>query len=370
MAVAISVAFAEIGHSVEFICLDRQCWSGHEVLFGNALKAHHVSLRFLGRRKRWPGVLAAAKLWWIVQRGRFDVVHSHLSMPDALVGLVRRTNITGFAHVLTVHSTVEPRSRFRAALAEGGNVVYCSRAAQRKSHPLRSASSTVIPNGISQSGYSNAGDSRAKIRDEFGVPAGAPVVLLAGRMCPQKRIDLALGALSALRTRASHLNFRCLCCGDGPTQAELLKQAGRAGLDDVVKFCGSRTDIPAMLGASDVFLSTSLFEGMPLAVLEALIVGIPCVLSDIDEHYEIAGNMPGCLFVHAHDCESVATALQVLLERRISPAALRRERTSLLEKFSIDSCARSYLAFYASLCRSEALQTQGQNLPVAQPKAH
>ncbi len=364
MAVALSATFAQIGHQVEVICLDGQCGSSHELLFAKVLQEHHVNLRFLGRKKKWPGLLAAAKLWWIVQRGRFDVVHSHLSMPDALVGLIRRITVTGVTHVLTVHSTIEPRSQFRAALAGGSNVVYCSQAAQRKSRPLLSVSSTVIPNGISQSDYLTAAGQRAETRQQLGVPIDAPVVMLAGRLCRQKRFDLSLDALRVLHERKSFTNLHYLCCGDGEERDRLVNQSRCAGLDDVLRFCGSRTDISAMFGASDVFLSTSLFEGMPLVVLEALTAGLPCVLSTIDEHYEIAGNMPGCIFVQADDPESVASALAACLEMKVSPSALRRERASLLEKYSIDGCARSYLSLY------ESLSSQGQNLPVALPKAH
>lgn len=352
MAVALSLKFAQRGHEVDVVCLDRSSGSSHERLFLSALNEHRVSPRFLGRRIKWPGLMAALKLWWLVQRRQYDIVHSHLSMPDAITGLIRRVTGTCFRHVLTVHSTLEPRSAIRAAFAGGGNIVYCSQAAQNMSRPLPSVSNMVIPNGITQSAYSTPCAQRAQTRQQLKVPEDSLVVILVGRMSPQKNFDLAIDALRVLHERARYTNLRCLFCGDGQERPQLEAKAMRSGLNGVIQFCGSRTDMAAILGASDVFLSTSDYEGMPLAVLEALSAGLPCVLSSIDEHYEVAGAMPGCMFAPSHDSEEVASALEAMLDKRISVSALKRGRDPLLEKFSIDVCAKSYISLYESLCHS------------------
>lgn len=352
MAVALSLKFAQNGHDVDVVCLDCPSGSIHERLFLNVLNEFSVSLRFLGRKKKRPGIMATMKLWWLIQHGHYDIVHSHLSMPDAITGMVRRLTIKSICHVVTVHSTVEPRSAIRAALASGGNVVYCSQAARDKSRPLASVSNTIIPNGINLLPYTAACAQRSQIRHELGVPNDALVVILVGRMCRLKYFDLAIDALKVLHDRASHPNLRCLFCGDGEERPYLEAEVMRSGLRDVIRFCGNRTDVSALLGASDVFLSTSGYEGMPLAVLEALSAGLPCVLSPIDEHYEVAGDMPGCTFAPSITSRAVASALEAMLDKRISPSALKRDRAPLLEKFSIDNCARSYLSLYESLCRS------------------
>ena len=184
------------------------------------------------------------------------------------------------------------------------------------------------------------------------MPEDSLIVLLVGRMCRQKNFDLAIDAISVLHEREPGTNLRCLCCGDGEERPRLEAKAIHSGLGDVIQFCGNRTDISALLGASDVFLSTSAYEGMPLTVLEALTAGLPCVLSWIDEHYEVAGAMPGCIFALSNNSQEVASALKAMMHKRISASTLKRDRAPFLEKFSIDNCANAYLSLYGSLCHS------------------
>jgi glycosyltransferase involved in cell wall biosynthesis len=271
-------------------------------------------------------------------------------MPDAITGIIRRITAVRFKHVLTVHSTNEGRSRIRTIMAGGGNVVYCSQAAKKLSRPLVSVSNAVIPNGIVQSSYSTACAQRSQTRRLLGVPEDAFVVILVGRMCAQKNFDLALDAIAALNRRVPKRDFCVLFCGDGEWKERLEARANALSLTPGVRFLGSRTDVSALLGASDLFLSTSVYEGMPLTVLEALTTGLPCVLTSIDEHVEIAGIMPGCKFAPLKDAEKMASALGCMMDKRLSLSALKSARAPFLGKFSIDHCADSYLSLYDSLC--------------------
>jgi glycosyltransferase involved in cell wall biosynthesis len=169
-------------------------------------------------------------------------------------------------------------------------------------------------------------------------------------MCSQKNFGSAIDAITILTRRAIVRKVRYLFCGDGLERQCLETRAMDLGLDSFVQFLGNRTDMPALLAASDIFLSTSLYEGMPLTVLEALNAGLPCVLSSIDEHYDIARSMPGCMFAPPNSPEEIAAALEVMAKDPISPSALKYLRAPFLEKFSIDSCVASYLSLYRLLC--------------------
>ena len=351
MVVALSSKLAELGHEVDVVCLDRPTGSAHEHLWRSFLDQRHVSSRFLGRKLRWPGVVSAVKFWWLVQRENYDVVHSHLPMPDAMTGFVRRLTAARFKHVLTVHNTYEPRSRIMATCGSGANVVYCSEAAQRR-NPVSGVSSIVIPNGIVRSPYLAPCALRAETRRSLGIPNGAVAIIAVGRMCAQKNFDSAIDTIAILMRRNRAKNVRCLFCGDGQERQRLEARARHLGLDSCVQFLGNRTDIPTLLAASDLFFSTSLFEGMPLTVLEALNAGLPCVISSIEEHYEIAGTMPGCAFAPPNNPEELASALETMVNDPISPDVLKRARESLLARFSIDNCVASYLSLYSLLCRA------------------
>jgi glycosyltransferase involved in cell wall biosynthesis len=347
MVVFLSAKLTEMGHEIDVVCTDRATGSAHEQLWLSWLDKRGVSCRFLGRRRGDPGFTTAAKLWRLVQRENYDVVHSHLPMPDAMTGVARRLVNNRFVHVLTVHNTQEPRSRVLAACASGADVVYCSEAARRR-NPVSGLSSTVIPNGIVQSLY-GAPRGTHETRWHLGLPNDAIVVIAVGRMCEQKNFDAAIDAIAMFKQRVADRDVRFLFCGDGQEKDRLEERSRKLGLAGIVQFLGNRTDIPALLSASNVFLSTSIYEGMPLTVLEALSAGLPCILSSIDEHYEIARAMPGCVFAPSNSPDAIASALDAVTSDPISAHVLRRARSPFLEKFSIDNCAASYLRLYELL---------------------
>jgi glycosyltransferase involved in cell wall biosynthesis len=186
-------------------------------------------------------------------------------------------------------------------------------------------------------------------RKSLGLADSTTAIVAVGRICVEKNYDCAIRGISELKRQAPDLNVRYLICGDGPGKQRLMDLAAELQLGTWIQFCESRTDIPELLAAGDIFLSTSSVEGMPLSVLEALTSGLPCVLSGIDQHYEVAGNMPGTVFTTPNNAEEVSHALLLLLKDPMSPSDLRLSREPRLEKFSIAACAASYSDFYESL---------------------
>jgi glycosyltransferase involved in cell wall biosynthesis len=348
IVVPLSTKLAEFGHKVDVFYLDRPTASVHERLAIGNLDRCGVSCRSLGRKRGDPGVTAAAKLWWLAQRGGYEVMHSHLPLADAITGFVRHISPTRFKHVITVHNTVEPVSRIMAFCTGGANVVCCSEAARRR-NPSGGPSNVVISNGIGLESYRNSRSTRIETRRSLSLPDFATVVIAVGRLCNQKNYECAIEGMAILKRQTPDIDIRFLICGDGPDKESLKTLTTELQLDGCIYFCNNRTDIPELLAASDIFLSTSSHEGMPLAVLEALTAGLPCVLSAIDEHYEIARNLPGCAFLCPNSPEEVSRVLQALIKHRMSPSVLRCSREPLLEKFSIEACVGSYSDFYQSL---------------------
>lgn len=344
LVVALSCELKKRGHEVDVVCIDRASGSAHEALWIERLAQQGIALHFLGRKKGAAGLMAAAKLWWLVQRRRYDILHSHLPMPDAISGLVRRLSPHRFVHMITVHNTYEPRSRALQALGSGANVVYCSEAVGKR-NPLPGISSTVIPNGTPDPVEAANISSRSAVRREIGVDDAAKVVIGVGRICAQKDFGATVEALAVLENLGSVTDLHCLICGEGEQREALEARARQLGIESIVHFMGVRTDVPSLLGASDAFLSTSRHEGMPLSVLEALSAGLPCVLSAIQEHFELAEAMPGCVFV-AQTPEAIARGLELTLRQSFDPEELRKQRAIHLRKHSMEHCAELYERLY------------------------
>lgn len=360
MVVNLAVGMAKRGHEVDVVCLDRMTGSAHEAMWIAELESHGVRTVFLGRRAGTAGLLAAARLWALIRRRGYDVLHSHLPMPDAIAGLVRRMSTVRCAYMMTVHNTREPRSRMMTWLAAGASVVYCSEAS-RAANTGTIAPGMVIPNGIVRQRYGGTTASPLETRQGLGIAPDAALIAIIGRLCPQKNQSAAIDALARLDGELDGRDAHLLLCGDGPDRRALENRVMDLHLDGHVHFLGRRTDIPQLLAAADVFVSTSVYEGMPLTVLEAMEAGLPCVLSPIDEHREIATDVPGCFFASTSSPADIAQALLAAIRTPLTRAGLANARGEILQAHSIDRCVESYLAVYRSFSpiRSAALRGSG-----------
>lgn len=358
MVVNLAVGMAKQGHEIDVILLDEKTGSSHEVIWAKELEASGVRFVFLGRHPGAPGIVSAARLWSLVLRRRYDILHSHLPMPDAIAGFVHRFSLVHFVHVMTVHNLLEPRSSLMARLAAGATVVYCSEAV-RSSNERSLAHGTVIPNGIVRERYSRTAMPLLDIRHDLNIPHESSLIVMIGRLCAQKNQAVAIEALPLLAEDQGDCNTHLLLCGEGPNRSNLESLVRRLHLGGRVHFLGNRTDIPQLLLAADAFVSTSIYEGMPLTVLEAMESGIPCVLSSIREHSEIAASVPGCFFASAITPAEVARALRRALHLSAAKQDLAKARRETLREHSMERCIESYIAVYRSALSLRSSPTRG-----------
>lgn len=133
----------------------------------------------------------------------------------------------------------------------------------------------VLNNAIDAERYRFDPVVRQEVRRELGIPADAPVVGHVGRFMAPKNHGFLLRIFAELPDHA-----RLLLVGDGELLAENERLAEELGVRDRVIFAGLRSDVDRMLQAMDVFVFPSLYEGLPLSVIEAQAAGLPCLISD------------------------------------------------------------------------------------------
>ncbi|ABS01508.1 glycosyl transferase group 1 [Kineococcus radiotolerans SRS30216 = ATCC BAA-149] len=144
----------------------------------------------------------------------------------------------------------------------------------------------LLPNGIDTARFHPDPAAAARVRRELAVPEGSPLLLVAGRLHPQKRVDRSVQLLTGS-------GAVLVLAGDGPERAPLQRLAAELGVDDRVRFLGAveRGRLPALYAAADVSLLTSQWrEGLPMAVLESLACGTPVVTSLTTAPVEGAGD--------------------------------------------------------------------------------
>lgn len=118
---------------------------------------------------------------------------------------------------------------------------------------------------------------RAEMRRELGIPDSAVVLVSAGALNKRKNYVPIIEALSMIRRQ----NCYYLICGEGPYLGRLKKLVGEKKLENNILFLGYRTDVLDIMRCADVFVLSSHREGLPRVTMEAMALGLPCVVSDI-----------------------------------------------------------------------------------------
>jgi glycosyltransferase involved in cell wall biosynthesis len=182
--------------------------------------------------------------------------------------------------------------------------------------------------------------------------AGAPIVLAAGRLVPQKGFGVLLEA--AARWRDLEPAPLLVIAGDGPLAGELRSRAAALGVR--AEFPGRRDDIPALLASAAVFVLPSLWEGQPLVLQEALRAGVPVVATHTGGIPDLTGD-DAALLVPPGDPARLADAVRSVLRDPALGSRLRaaaRERGAALP--SGDDAVAAVLACYADVARVLCLE--------------
>lgn len=162
-----------------------------------------------------------------------------------------------------------------------------------------------------------------------------PLVGMVGRLGWKKGYEYALEAFARLRERVSEVRVDII--GDGDLREDLAERAHTLGLDGTVRFLGQRTDVPERMRTFDCYVLSSVIEGMPNALLEAMALGRPVVTTNAGGSAEVAVDGESGLVVPTRDPDALASAIErvltdELLRERISRAALVRVKKHFSEE--------------------------------------
>lgn len=314
-----AAARAHDGDRFEIECAYVLPWKDHLV---GELEAAGVRTHCLSRRRRdprWP-----LRLRSLVRGGEFDVVHVHSPLPGSVARLAVRSMRRGSRPgvVSTEHnqwSTHRGPTRWANRLTgrwddAAFTVTDEVKASMRGPIADRAVS---LRHGIDVARVAAQTERRAEIRAELGLGPDELVVTTAANFRPQKDYPNLLGAAKLLADRG--VPVRVVAVGQGPQEAEIHALRDELGLNDRVILTGFRDDATAVMGACDAFVLASQWEGLPVAVMEALALGLPIVATAVGGMAETLHDGDDALLVPPRDAAALADAI----ERVVTDADLR-----------------------------------------------
>lgn len=326
-------------------------WIVDDLRLNDAFRPYVETLVPLGGDYSWIGCARATlRLGAWIRRHRPDVVHAQLITAQ----LVARAAAFGVRPIVTTwqNAWYEPqatnefggpkrRQLMRLLDAVSGRfdrhvIAVSEHVASHTAAQLHVPSDrvSVIYNAVEPARYEPLDAAvLERTRRELGVRGSERVLLTVGRLVPQKgQIDLILAMPSILRRVPDAV---LLIAGEGPLRDELRAQVGALELGDRVRLLGARGDVPALLQIADLFLFPSRYEGLSVALVEALSNGLPVVASDIPQNREVGEGLGAVRFVAPGAVESLAETVAALLaDYEPLRAVAEQSRALVRERFA------------------------------------
>jgi glycosyltransferase involved in cell wall biosynthesis len=279
---------------------------------------HVVSLGMQAGHTNASGI---ARLVRLLSQVRPDVIHAHMFHANILARLLRP--LLRIPVICTVHNILE--SSRRKNTAQFRNLLYrltdwsCDRTtavaeAVRSRYVrdglARAERMETIPNGVDPECFHFDASARTAGREELGW-ADCFGWLAVGRLELAKDYPTMLRAVAHLNR--SDPGVRLAIAGDGRLRSELQQLASSLGLDGVVQFLGTRTDVRQLMQASDAFVMSSAWEGAPMVLLEAAASALPVVATNAGGSAELVASGSSGWVVESGDVNALAERMAAVM---------------------------------------------------------
>ena len=198
----------------------------------------------------------------------------------------------------------------------------------------------VISNGIA----TPVGAFGGRIRSDQAQPF-RPCILSLSRLSPEKNVHLVIDAIAALHAEFSHIGL--IVAGDGPLLDELRARASSVGMQDSIRFVGFVHNVRPLYESCDAFVLASQTEGMPIAVLEAMALGVPIVASRVGGIPLMLEDATEAMLVEPNDGQSLYEALRrLLVDEEIRASIARAARKRFEREYTAERMAQAYIQLY------------------------
>ncbi|CAN5677191.1 N/A [soil metagenome] len=286
--------------------------------FAEANGVEPVYIKEMSRELSWKDAVSLVKVLGIMRRFRPDVVHTHTAKagtvgrvaafiykwftPGTLIGRPRRIKIYHTFHGHVFHSYYgEQKTRLfiliekvLARFATDKIIVISQQQFAEINEKFgigKPEQFAIVPLGIELDAFENGNRLRGQFREEIGVGAEVMVVGLIGRLTEIKNVSMFLEAAAMYLKEPDVPEAKFVIVGDGSMRARLEQESIDRGIASSVVFAGNRTDVAAIYPGLDVVALTSLNEGTPLSLIEAMAAERPVISTMVGGVEDLLGSM-------------------------------------------------------------------------------
>ena len=313
---------------------------------------------------QWESLQLAATL---VRMHKIQIIHAHLPNAHLLAGLV--SALTGVPAFATVHGRGIAPLDFEISRLTSTHLSVVCETARVHALALGIPESRVhlIPNGVDADFYA-ARDDAGGLNTLLEIPRTTPIVGFVGRLAPEKGPDIFIRMASFVHAEMRDARF--VLVGDGPLRPSLERLATQLGLYEHVKFAGLQRNMRSIYQSLALFVSASHSEGMPLALMEAMASGCPCVATQVGGVAEVMQEGTTGLLARPNDPEHLGAAVISLLKdapRRsaMGVSAQQRIAASFVLKKSVEQTGALIKRLAKSAVGAASLSAARDHLPVA-----
>jgi glycosyltransferase EpsD len=190
-------------------------------------------------------------------------------------------------------------------------------------------------------------EGKAAARQACGLPKDAFVLIFAAEFIPRKNQQMLLKAAALLKDSIPQLLL--LLPGDGPLRETYENTIEAYGLQNHVKLPGYRSDMEQLLAASDLAVSSSLQEGLPINIVEAMAVSLPVVATRVRGHTDLIEEGRNGLLAEVNDAAGMAKMIQYLFEHPHTMAQMQRMTLTMVQPFLLEKAGAEMFEIYEKL---------------------
>lgn len=331
---------------------------------GNVIPHADTKFNIPFSRRPWSveNIKSLFRLVKIMREEKYDVVHTHTPMGATITRLAALfASNSKMRMIYTAHGfhfyngspklnwlLYYPVEKFLAHLTD---VIITINDEDFQLSSQKFRSDTYFVNGvgleISKFSPSIEGVAASNVRDELQIPDSSTVLIYTAELSERKNQKLLLEAFSILKPDPNDVIL--LLVGSGDLEKDLKEQSSNLGLQDAVRFLGYRDDVPQLLAISDICVSTSRQEGLPVNILEGLAMGLPVVATDVRGNRDLVEEGVNGFLARPTSAEDVAYKLQMLIENKSLCQSFGAKSKEMAQQYSLTNVLPKVALIYQRL---------------------